>query len=1064
MTRLVIPASIRESGIRDSQGGQHRRPTTGSGDDGPPSITWIIEITSQIIFSSSASVGFELLVGRDERSLELGFAAVAGHGHGEPGQLHDHHQAKGKKSGKHSGQQKGIYSRSVKLVVDDTESLWNKPPLPTWHHDGPHHTLHRSGSWTSSRSLRRSLSRRETGNSEHPDELRKRQQKIHLVIITHGLHSNLGADMLYMKESIDAAAAEARIEARKRRKGQNTTGGGSSKDDKNTNSLEEEAENPMSGGQEDIGDEGVDEADPDDEMVIVRGFNGNCVKTERGIQYLGKRLAKYVMELTYPDQPVLPIKRSFSNKVSSALSTSSSKDKDDKAIEEQGVPAHSGSTIRSPVQKPDKIRAYKYTSISFIGHSLGGLVQTYAVAYLKKHSPTFFDHIKPVNFVCLASPLLGLSNENPMYVKFALDFGLVGRTGQDLGLTWRPPTIARSGWTAMGSVFGSNQKDQKEEDPGAKPLLRVLPTGPAHQVLHLFRNRTLYSNVVNDGIVPLRTSCLLFLDWQGLGRVNKARRENGLIGTMASWGYAELLGQNSSLSKPDGEESDEDSKTPLGTEPSTVVPQPSEDITNLDDAANSAADPATHQFLNREPTDPFDSTPAPKAKGPIDTLWSYIRPSGKITKNDKRMFSRSQTVMIGPNDNDQDKHGQSNDTKNEESSGDPKRPQATKGESFSEDPANSVAPPKTTVFESASDLLNPPIPPRLWLIDPSARARTIFHDRIYHPEDIPPPPLRKARTTRTFSTDSTRNASISTVESQSSADNSTMRVEEKIARAYHKGLSWRKVLVRLEPDAHNNIIVRRKFANAYGWPVVKHVCDTHFADTYSAQTRDENEPAIDRAMAIDKPVTKSGEEVKGQSEKQPPDTSKEELREQSNELSPEFKRPSHVLLSPDLERHHERRGTATTVMTDSYLDDRTSDDDEDEDDRNPLQKFLLPSSKSNKARLDQERKRNQERHDNELSGTSQAEIADFLTASPTPVEGHRGLGVLLNEAPEAEADAPGPAKDGKTPQAVSPPPVEPEHSDMRPGSSAELGLRKSLEEAIGAPAPGLTGAGRGGES
>lgn len=36
------------------------------------------------------------------------------------------------------------------------------------------------------------------------------KKKIHLVILTHGLHSNLGADMLYLKESIDAAARNKR--------------------------------------------------------------------------------------------------------------------------------------------------------------------------------------------------------------------------------------------------------------------------------------------------------------------------------------------------------------------------------------------------------------------------------------------------------------------------------------------------------------------------------------------------------------------------------------------------------------------------------------------------------------------------------------------------------------------------------------------------------------------------------------------------------------------------------------------------------------------------------------
>lgn len=34
--------------------------------------------------------------------------------------------------------------------------------------------------------------------------------------------------------------------------------------------------------------------------------------------------------------------------------------------------------------------------------------------------------------------------------------------------------------------------------------------------------------------------------------------------------------------------------------------------------------------------------------------------------------------------------------------------------------------------------------------------------------------------------------------------------------------------MKLEPDAHNNIIVRRMFPNAYGWPVVEHLVKEHF--------------------------------------------------------------------------------------------------------------------------------------------------------------------------------------------------------------------------------------------
>ena len=100
---------------------------------------------------------------------------------------------------------------------------------------------------------------------------------------------------------------------------------------------------------------------------------------------------------------------------------------------------------------------------------------------------------------------------------------------------------------------------------------------------------------------------------------------------------------------------------------------------------------------------------------------------------------------------------------------------------------------------------------------------------------------------------------------------SGMKVEEKIARAYHRDLSWRKVLVSLEPDAHNNIIVRRKFANAYGWPVVKHLVDTHFGYTTAATTADAVEEGGERAIPINTAEAQRGNEVAGQDDKPKPD-------------------------------------------------------------------------------------------------------------------------------------------------------------------------------------------------
>ncbi|KAF2145124.1 uncharacterized protein K452DRAFT_295667 [Aplosporella prunicola CBS 121167] len=987
-TTLVVPEDIREHG-------GNRAATS---DDGQPkSATWIIEIHSQILFSNSASVNFEVLVGRDERSVEYGVATGAAATHG---QVQDHQQ--GQHKGRRPSQPKGVYSRAVKLVVDDTTSLWNKPALPEWEDEGE------------DKGAERASQDGHTGKESQQENKVKKQKNIHVVIITHGLHSNLGADMLYLKESIDASAAQARMDARKRKRAA-----------RKGKPAPEESDNvagtstaPLSGGQEDIDEDAAEDDDSDDEEVIVRGFGGNAVRTERGIQYLGKRLAKHILELTHPDQPFLPVKKTLKKKMSHTFAGS-------KQDEDEGIPAHGGSSVhQSRPGSEEKPRAYRYTSISFVGHSLGGLVQTYAVAYIHKHSPEFFLKIKPVNFICLASPLLGLSNENPMYVKFALDFGLVGRTGQDLGLTWRPPTLARNGWAAMVSGFGG-QKDQKQEDPGAKPLLRILPTGPAHQVLRMFRNRTVYSNVVNDGIVPLRTSCLLFLDWRGLGRVEKARRENGLVGTLASWGFAELTGQNSSpnpsrLAIPDMYQNNDDSGTstpitPIGEGPSTTVPQPGEDAVNQDETAQASSEPQSHQFLSDNQRETVQSATSPKKAGasnqssasntnPITGFINYLK-GATTTPKDKRMYKRSQTLMAM---GDEGQEGRSHSSEEEQQQQQHGRPPATRGDSSTEDAHNDNAPPKTTLFEMAGDILNPPIPPMSWIIDPATRSRTIFHDRVYHPEDIPPPPLKRpGRMARSFSEHSV--GSTSTAETAHTAtDGSGMRVEEKIARSYHKDLSWRKVLVRLEPDAHNNIVVRRMFANAYGWPVIQHLCDTHFADTWTARTRDEREPARDRAKRA--LVPGRAEEVSGQRARGTPplgEGGEVELREEADELAPlrEAERGTGLTLSPSSAAAAPRDADAALAAQrlrrqdsenwdDAYFEGgEDSSDDEGRGGSNGgggyFQRFLSPAPRGKKgasagagAKTGQQQQQQQQRA---VSGpTSAPGSASISTSTPTP--------------------------------------------------------------------------------
>ncbi|KAH9897248.1 DUF676-domain-containing protein [Xylariomycetidae sp. FL2044] len=883
--QLIVPDNIRESAGMGAARGNFDYGAESS--DGPTMASWVIEIASQVIFSNNASVGYEVLLARDEKSLNLGSSPVIG-GQAQvaqPGKVSDLQQSIGAKDGHHPAQPKGVFSKAITLKVEDTASLWNTPQLPGW--DDTHHGKGKLSGENQAGSVAN-----DTESLRRAQANEQRGKKIHLVVLTHGLHSNLGADMLYMKESIDATARRAKTDARARR-------------------AQERANSNSTAAAED---------EYDDEEVVVRGYSGNATRTERGIKFLGKRLAHYVLAMTYPDQPFLPAMKKASESIANAIRGETGKDDPD------GHPAHKHSSVHKGLHH-DHTRKFQVTSISFVGHSLGGLIQTYAIAYIQKHSPRFFDLIRPINFITLAAPLLGLSNENPLYVRIALDSGLVGRTGQDLGLTWRAPTVVRSGWGAIVGSLGesAHKKMMGEVQPESKPLLRILPTGPAHMALKKFRNRTVYSNVVNDGIVPLRTSCLLFLDWQGLGRVQKARREAGLVETVVGFGWAELTGANaSSRREPWAPKSEEPPMRPglMDTEQEDdpadphVVPQPPTDAIEEDDRRSLNLATPHHETgtSNSHTNNDF----------PFSGFFNFFKSSEKSDKlaesskqaaqktpprspKEHRIYQRSQTLKV------------ENSTPDSASSS---KTQVSSGQELDEDQGNGVsavsAPPRTTFLESAGDILNPKMPSVEYLLDPSKRPRTIFHDRVYHPSDIPPPPLKKRSTgslgirrkSRSPSGSSSSRGGEGHLPPQTNdlkvgvkhedtglsardyddashtdpsrnpgevIDTSSMKVEEKIARAYHRDLSWRKVLVKLEPDAHNNIIVRRTFANAHGWPVVKHLCDAHFSDSAAARTRDENEDGGERAKAISKSPDSTGAETRTQHDAQPSqgDTEKE---------------------------------------------------------------------------------------------------------------------------------------------------------------------------------------------
>ncbi|PRT54945.1 Putative lipase ROG1 [Wickerhamiella sorbophila] len=442
---------------------------------------------------------------------------------------------------------------------------------------------------------------------------------LHLVVLTHGLVSNVTADMFYLKENIDIMA---------KKTGQN---------------------------------------------IICKGYTGNAGKTEKGIKKQGRKVADWLMSELIP--------------------------------------------------------TYHPAKISFVAHSLGGLVQTYALGYIEKKIPRFFEqmNIELVNFVAIASPFLGITSENPGYVRMALEFGIVGKSGRDLGMS--------------------------RSITGRKPILKRLPYGPSHDVIARFKHRTLYANAVNDGIVPLRTASLLYLDWRAIAKASAAKSGSNA--------------HDFNTKRDDNKREDQ-------------VMRENDSSGDLDE--------------NGEPRKSGEEAEKTGVSYKLATWNPFVNP-----------FKAGTAKAIV--------HSQTRDE-----NGEPLNPEKIHKHKIR-------LPKKTSLLESGFSAFMPPHPDKEFLSDPSKRSDVIFHDRVYHEEDLPPRRFRSKILERDEMVEQAH-------------------TEEKLARAWHKGTSWRKILVQLLPDAHNNIIVRRRFSNAYGWPVIHHVVKHHFGIEDEDSDANENEGLV----------------------------------------------------------------------------------------------------------------------------------------------------------------------------------------------------------------------------
>ncbi|CUM45018.1 uncharacterized protein AC631_01387 [Debaryomyces fabryi] len=587
-------------------------------EDGYPIYLWSIDVISQIIITTKTVIMYDFMIGDD-------FKAMKRINHGPfPSSL----TSVGNKDFSYRDSEATLgVSVNPKLNVkkQNTKDLWtNEPKYP--------------------------------------------EMPVHLIILTHGIFSNVTADMLHLKDSLESSVTE---------------------------------------------------------NILVRGYEGNAGKSEKGIKKLGIRLSKYVTHLI--------------------------EDLNDSGIQ--------------------------IAKISFIGHSLGGLVQLYAIKeiLLTRGEDYFMNkNIKPQNLICMASPLLGILSEMNILISWFLDLGTLGKTGRDLTLLKKIPNFKQL----------ANKHDMHKRDT-FKPLLEMLPDDPLQDFLSKFENLTLYANAINDGIVPLRTSGLLYLDYEALGDVGRLQHD-----------------KNKKLESYDH---DDTRLIETNTTKESVGEIPADKTEKSDSTKQKRNKNETYRQLLSLNLSTNRHNKHLVKKGPNRKQRNILRINAKGSDLVDYNSETDDSVAASLNNETSFKSGvrRANDTLQSES----------------DERVELNLPPKASSLESALSTMFCPTPSSNYILKPGSRNPVIFHDKYYHFEGLPIGPEQEHERSK-----SSRLGKVLFNYNEWKLDK-----QVKIAKKYHTPkLNWRKILVNLPPDAHNNIIVRRKFSNGYGWGVIDHLCKELF--------------------------------------------------------------------------------------------------------------------------------------------------------------------------------------------------------------------------------------------
>lgn len=556
--------------------------------------------------------------------------------------------------------------------------------------------------------------------------------------------------------------------------------------------------------------------------VVVLASDANHTLTEQGVEACSERLARYIL----------------------------------------GVLEYNPSTGRFP----DELR---FDRISLVGHSLGGLIVLHTAGILSQlTSGEIFRRLKPCNIITMASPILGVKSSSIYPVKFALAAGAIGQTGRDLALVptrKSHPVPDTKEHESNGSVHHSPTRNLSTPlipptrnlsprlEPKAIPapadmpeplLLQMAKPGSIfHDAIHQFQERTAYANLINDSVVPFKTSVLWYVDLatakESVEVSDDVPEEIPMETLSISQGHVsnakttfEIPSVRISTDEDrwedvmvsdDEEKPTEHDNTPTKTT-ELVATAMSDPVPSPEPIPDAQKSPTVHSSASREASPALDGTVADK----LSSFFTAVR---------KRSFS---IPITSPSPT------------TSATSTPPMTPSRSIEPSSlaSSKPTPPVSPKPVASFDplrSLSALLNNPSQylPSFTPADPTAPAQKL--DPLKAIQDILDPPLPKSdmlefepdeEVTRKvlvhdglYGTNGKRIHDVEsvTIESKSAAAaTADLSLEEQIAAHWHSDMIWRKRVVSLdECDAHLSIFVRRRWFNVHGWGVIEALVNGH---------------------------------------------------------------------------------------------------------------------------------------------------------------------------------------------------------------------------------------------